>query len=117
MGGGRGVVLLVVGVVVAAIGFVGFDELPVAVSLGIGAFLAVVAAIWFGVRWRRETRRAEAWHQFRCAQCGYDLRGSPPPFVCPECGTANASIDRVHETLRRVSGTCDNPHSNGGAAE
>ena len=41
---------------------------------------------WFAARpWSRRTRRLA--HGL-CPCCGYDLRGLPPPGVCPECGHA-----------------------------
>ena len=45
--------------------------------------LNISAYFWHEYRQSRGDRRAQAG---RCAECGYDLRGSP--IACPECGRA-----------------------------
>jgi len=43
--------------------------------------LSILPAMWFVNRLRRRSRAGAG----RCANCGYDLRGSPGR--CPECGS------------------------------
>ena len=38
----------------------------------------------------------------RCPQCFYDLRGSPPSGVCPECGREYSGPQLSHEWRRRL---------------
>lgn len=65
---------------------------------GFAADTLVFAATWWllhggGRRWRASRRR----RRNMCARCGYDLRGTEPPGVCPECGGSFGAVaDRVH---------------------
>jgi hypothetical protein len=61
---------------------------------GLLANTAVFGALWLALGWGAarglRLRRASRIGRGRCAQCGYDLAGSPA--TCPECGTAAGTL-------------------------